>query len=97
MSQMSPNGLSSRIGKEQAMKELKATVSDEEFHELEQVAKAQGLPMEEIVRRSVADYLVKVGTESVFEPIGFGMWAHRHEMQDAPAWVHELRRQEWTR
>ena len=79
------------------MKELKATVSDEEFDKLEQVAKEQGLALEEIVRQSVAAYLAKVGVELAFEPIGFGMWAHRHEMQDAPAWVHELRRQEWTR
>ena len=79
------------------MKELTATVSDEEFDKLEQIAKAQGLPVEEIVRRSVAAYLVKVGAEPVFEPIGFGMWAHCHEMQDASAWVHELRRQEWVR
>jgi hypothetical protein len=79
------------------MKELTATVSDEEFAKLEQVAKAQGLPVEEVVRRSVVEYLVKVGAEPAFEPIGFGMWAHRHEMQDAPTWVHELRRQDWVR
>ena len=79
------------------MKELRAIVSDEEFHELEQVAKAQGMSEEEIVRRSVMEYLAKVKSESGFEPIGFGMWAHRPEMQDAAAWVRELRRQEWVR
>ena len=79
------------------MKELKAIVSDEEFHELEQIAKAQGMPEEEIVRRSVVEYLAKVKAEPKFEPIGFGMWAHRPEMQDASAWVRELRRQEWVR
>jgi hypothetical protein len=79
------------------MKELKTTVSDEEFCELEQVAKAQELPVEEILRRSVVEYIAKVRAEPAFEPIGFGMWAHRHEMQDASAWVHELRRQEWVR
>lgn len=76
------------------MKELKATVSDEEFYELEQVAKAQGLPVREILRRSVAEYVAKIKAEPVFEPIGFGMWEHRYEMQDTSAWVHELRRQE---
>jgi hypothetical protein len=78
------------------MKELKTTVSDEEFCELEQVAKVQELPAEEILRRSVAEYIAKVRTELAFEPVGFGMWAHRHEMQDASAWVYELRRQEWV-
>jgi hypothetical protein len=43
------------------------------------------------------EYLTKAKAESAFEPIGFGMWAHRPEMQDASAWVHELRRQEWVR
>jgi hypothetical protein len=70
----------------------KAIVSDEEFDELEQIAEVQALPVEEIVRRSVAEYLVKSGAGPAFEPVGFGMWAHRHEMQDASAWVHELRR-----
>jgi hypothetical protein len=79
------------------MKELKTMVPDEEFHELAQVAKAQGMPVEDILRRSVAEYLAKVRAELAFEPIGFGMWAHRHEMQDASAWVHELRSQEWVR
>ena len=73
------------------MKELKTIVSDEEFHELEQVAKVQGMPEEEIVRRSVVEYLAKAKAESAFEPIGFGMWAHRPEMQDASAWVYALR------
>jgi hypothetical protein len=79
------------------MKELKAVLSDEEFHDLEQVAKAAGVPVEEILRRSAAEYLAKVRAEPTFEPIGFGMWAHREEMQDATAWVHELRRREWER
>jgi hypothetical protein len=79
------------------MKELTTTVSDEELHELEQVANAHGMPVEEILRRSIVEYLAKVRAELPFEPIGFGMWAHRPEMQDASVWVHELRRQEWVR
>ena len=55
------------------------------------------MPAEEIVRRSVVEYLAKVKAEPEFEPIGFGMWADRPEMQDASAWVRELRRQEWVR
>jgi hypothetical protein len=33
----------------------------------------------------------------VFEPIGFGMWADRPEMQDAAKWVTDLWEREWTR
>jgi hypothetical protein len=54
------------------MKELKTIVSDEEFDELEQIAEVQALPVEEIVRRGVAEYLVKSGAGPAFEPIGFG-------------------------
>jgi hypothetical protein len=79
------------------MKELKAVVSDEEFHDLEHIAKAAGVPVEEILHRSVTEYLAKIKAEPAFEPIGFGMWAHRQEMQDATKWVHELRRREWER
>ncbi|MBC7341983.1 MAG: hypothetical protein H5U02_05995 [Clostridia bacterium] len=32
-----------------------------------------------------------------FDPIGFGMWEHRPEFNDAAAWVDKLRREEWDR
>jgi hypothetical protein len=53
--------------------------------------------VEELVKRSVAAYLPQAQTELPFEPIGFGMWADRSEMQDAAKWVEDLRGREWTR
>jgi hypothetical protein len=41
------------------------------------------VPVEELLKRSVAAYLLQVQAELTFEPIGFGMWADRPEMQDA--------------
>ncbi len=79
------------------MKELKTVVSDEAFHDLEQVAEGLGVPIEEILRRSVTAYLAEIRSEAAFEPIGFGMWADRQEMRDATKWVHELRSREWER
>jgi hypothetical protein len=79
------------------MKELRAVVSDEEFAELEQVAQAQGVPLEALVQRSLAAYVAQVKAEPTFEPIGFGMWANRPEMEDAAQWVADLRQREWTR
>ena len=79
------------------MKELKAVISDEEFVELEQIAQAQGMPLEELVQWSLAAYVAQVKAEPTFEPIGFGMWADRPEMQDAAKWVADLREREWTR
>jgi hypothetical protein len=79
------------------MKELRAVVSDDEFAELEHLAQALGVPMEELVKRSLAAYVAQAKAESAFEPIGFGMWADRPEMQDAAKWVAELRHREWTR
>jgi Ribbon-helix-helix protein, copG family len=79
------------------MKELRAVVSDDEFAELEHLAQALGVPMEELVKRSLAAYVAQTQAGPSFEPIGFGMWADRPEMQDAAKWVAELRHREWTR
>jgi hypothetical protein len=79
------------------MKELRAVVSDDEFATLEHLAQELGVPLEELVRRSLAAYIVQAEAEPAFEPIGFGMWADHAEMQDAAKWVAELRHREWTR
>lgn len=79
------------------MKELKVVVSDEEWATLEQVAQAQGVPLETLVQRGLAAYAAQLKAELAFEPIGFGMWADRPEMQDAAQWVADLRKRAWTR
>ncbi len=79
------------------MKELKVVLSDKEIHNLEKTSKAVGLPAEEIIRRSLADYLEKLRVEPEFDPVGFGMWEGRIEMQDSTKWVQGLRSQEWDR
>jgi len=79
------------------MKELRVVVSDEEFAELEHCAQALGVPLEELLQRSVAAYLSQVQADLTCEPIGFGMWADRPEMQDAAQWVADLREREWRR
>ena len=79
------------------MQELRVEVSDEEFATLEHLAQALGVSVEELLKRSIAAYLPQVQAELAFEPIGFGMWADRPEMQDAPKWVADLREREWTR
>ena len=50
------------------MKELHATVSDEEFAELEPLAQALGVPLEELLLRSVAAYLTQVKAERAVAP-----------------------------
>jgi hypothetical protein len=79
------------------MKELRAVVSDEEFATLEHLAQEPGVAMEELVMRSLATYVAQAKPGPAFEPIGFGMWADRREMQDAAKWVAEMRHREWTR
>jgi len=79
------------------MQELRATVSDEACAELEHLAQVLGVPLEELLLRSVAAYLTQVKAERTFEPIGFGMWADRPEMQDAAQWVADLRERAWRR
>ena len=79
------------------MKELHTTVSDEVCAELEHLAQVVGVPLEERRRRSVAAYLTQVKAGRAVEPLGFGMWADRPEMQDAAKWVTDLREREWRR
>jgi hypothetical protein len=79
------------------MKELRAVISDEEFATLEHLAQDLGVSLEELVRRSLTAYLAQAKAEPAFEPIGFGMWADRPEMEDAANWVAELRHREWAR
>ena len=45
------------------MKELRATVSDEEFTELEHLAQVLEVPLEALLLRSVAAYLTQVKAE----------------------------------
>jgi hypothetical protein len=79
------------------MKELRVEVSDEGFATLEHLAQALGVSVEEVLKQSIAAYLPQAQAELTFEPIGFGMWADRPEMQDAAKWVADLREREWTR
>ena len=79
------------------MKELRMVVSDDEGAELEHLARALGITLEELLKRSLAAYLPQAKAEITFEPIGFGMWADRPEMQDAAQWVADLREREWRR
>jgi hypothetical protein len=79
------------------MKELRVVVSDEEFTKLEYRAQVLGMSLEELLKQSLITYLAQIAAEPAFEPIGFGMWANRPEMQDAAKWVAELRHREWTR
>lgn len=79
------------------MQELRMVVSDEEGAEVEQLAQALGITLEELLKRSLAAYLAQVKAERTFEPIGFGMWADRPEMEDAATWVADLRARAWAR
>ena len=79
------------------MKELHVLVSDEEFTEFEHCAQALGVSLEELRRRSLTAYVAQAKATPAFEPIGFGMWANRPEMQDAAKWVAKLRQRERSR
>jgi hypothetical protein len=79
------------------MKELRVVISDEKFATLEHLAQDLGVSLEELMKRSLAAYSAQAKAEPTFEPIGFGMWADRPEMQDAAKWVAALRHREWTR
>jgi predicted transcriptional regulator len=75
------------------------TLSDDIMRELEELSARLGISPEEIIRRAISEYLREpsVQDRNGFEPIGFGMWAGRDEMDDSAQWVHRLREQEWNR
>ncbi len=78
------------------MPELRIVVADEARAALEHLAQALGITLEALLKRSLAAYLPQVKVELTFEPIGFGMWADRPEMQDAAQWVANLRGERGT-
>jgi len=65
------------------------------------LAQALGVPLEELLQRSLAAYVAQAkaaaAAEPAFEPMGFGMWADRPARQDAATWVADLRERAWTR
>ena len=64
---------------------------------VQHTAQVLGVPLEVLLLRSVAAYLTQVKAERAVEPLGFGMWADRPEMQDAATWVADLRERAWRR
>ena len=69
------------------------------IEELKQVSTHLDILPEELIKRSITEYLQKLKskTNPEFEAIGFGMWAGRTDMEDSVQWVHKLREQEWNR
>ena len=72
---------------------------DDIVRELERISARFGVPPEEVIRRSISEYLRESSAQPQdgFESIGFGMWAGRDDMEDSAQWVHRLRGQEWNR
>jgi len=77
------------------MKQITATLRDDQFHHLEGLAQQTGLTVEQLVVRSIEAFLGPTGTARVFDPLGAGMWKNRKEMRDSTQWVDKLREQEW--
>lgn len=77
------------------MKQIVATLTDDQIHHLEELARQMSLTVEELVVQSIAAYLERVQAALVFDPVGVGMWKDRPEMEDPVQWVSKLREQEW--
>ena len=79
------------------MKEFKTILPDEMALKLENLSEQLGISPEELIRQIVVEHLNKLDRGSTFDPVGFGMWKDRDEMQDSLKWVRELRNREWQR
>lgn len=79
------------------MKGVSIKLPDELMLKLKTLARKLSLPEEEIIARSLEEYLAKLEKLDEFKPIGFGMWRDREDMEDPAAWVRKLRETEWRR
>lgn len=76
------------------MKGISIKLPDELALKLGTLAKELKISEEEIIARSLEEYLAKLEKMDELEPIGFGMWKDREGMKDPAAWVRSLRETE---
>jgi len=86
------------------MREISAILSDEIVSQLEVLSKKMKLSRNTIIEDSLREYLSKLeqskdeeDPQEYFNPVGFGMWRAREEMDDSAQWVRNLREREWKR
>ncbi len=86
------------------MREISAILSDEIVSKLEVLSKEMNLSRDTIIEDSLREYLSKLeqskdekDPQEYFNPVGFGMWNDREEMDDSAQWVRNLREREWKR
>jgi len=79
------------------MKTVSAKLPDRLAARLKAMAAALKVSVDELIARSLEEYLAKLERMDDFDPIGFGMWKDREEMKDSAAWVRKLRETEWHR
>ena len=86
------------------MREISAILSDEIVSQLEVLSKKMKLSRNTIIENSLREYLSKLeqsrdeeDPQEYFNPVGFGMWRAREEMDDSAQWVRNLREREWKR
>jgi len=86
------------------MKEILAVLSDEIALKLEVLSKEMNISKGTIIENSLREYLSKLeqskdeeDPQEYFNPVGFGMWRAREEMDDSAQWVRNLREREWKR
>jgi hypothetical protein len=79
------------------MKTISAKLPDKLANQLKALAATLNISEDELIARSLEEYLSKLEQPNDFEPIGFGMWKEREDMRDSTAWVRKLRETEWRR
>jgi hypothetical protein len=79
------------------MKAIPVKLPDRLIIQLKTLASTLRVSEDELIARSLEEYLPKLEQGNEFKPIGFGMWADREEMEDSGAWVRKLRETEWQR
>ncbi|MBC8232698.1 hypothetical protein H8E77_24380 [bacterium] len=85
------------------MREISAVLSDEIASKLEVLSKEMEVSKNTIIEDSLQEYFSKLEqnrsekVKGYFNPVGFGMWKDREDMEDSAQWVRNLREREWKR
>lgn len=79
------------------MKTVSVVLPDKLANQLKNVAATLNVSADELIARSLEEFVLNLKHKNDFQDVGFGMWKDRADMTDSTRWVRKLREREWRR
>lgn len=79
------------------MKTISVDLPDKLATKLKNLAATLKVSEDELIARSLEEFVFKLKQKNDFQDIGFGMWKDREDMKDSTDWVKKFREREWHR